>query len=231
VRIDTLAADNSTVAYSVIRSHYETVALTGAMNSTTSDFAHYHNSFFSNPAILNPAARWTAGASYIKFTQTNLGDRYSVFDCQAATTGANVSTCLTGTTLTSALTTGISSTSDATLCQLSDGSVKPVTGVQVWVANSARPPSATLSATVSYRIYFEFNGNVYTGQLVTDGTLVGGKLLCVQPWWLDSDRSAHVPAVPRANEQGCPRQSRGRDRDLTRVRLQGVRRTPQHMRT
>ncbi|GAB3665606.1 immunoglobulin domain-containing family protein [Ramlibacter alkalitolerans] len=201
VRIDTLAADNSTVAYSAIRSNYETVALTGAMSSTAPDFAHYHNSFFSNAAILNPAANWASGASYIKFTQTNLGDRYFAFDCQAATTGANVSPCVTGTTLGNALTTGISSTSDGTIYHLSDGSVSTVGGVQVWVANSPRPQSATLSATVSYRIYFELNGNVYTGQLVKDGSPLGGSFYVSNPGGLTvTDRLTFLPFHIRMNK-------------------------------
>jgi hypothetical protein len=31
-----------------------------------------------------------------------------------------------------------------------------------------------LTATISYRVYFELNGNVYTGELIKDGTLLGG---------------------------------------------------------
>lgn len=181
VQIDSLAADNSTVAYSSIRSNYQTVALTGTMSSTSPDFAHYHNSFFSNPAVLNAAAPWAPGSSYITYTQTNLGDRYTVFDCGSVTLDANVTACVTGTTLTSALTAGITSTSDATTYHLSDGTVTTVGGVQVWVANAARPQSATLSTTVDYRIYFALNGNVYTGTLVKDGTQLGGSYYVSNP--------------------------------------------------
>jgi hypothetical protein len=201
VRADTLAADNSTVAYSEIRSNYETVAMTGAMSATPPDFAHWHNSFFSNPAILNPAATWAAGSSYLKYTRTNLGDLYNVSDCIAATTDANVSPCFTGTTLTSALTTGISSTSDATTYHLADGTVSTVGGVQVWVANAARPQSATLSTTVQYRIYFERNGNVYTGSLIKDGTPKGGSYYVSNPGGLTvTDRLTFLPFTLRMNK-------------------------------
>jgi hypothetical protein len=174
VRVDSLAADNSTVAYSAVRSNYETVALTGTMSATPADFAHFHNSFFSNPAILNAAATYIAGASYIKFTQTNLGDRYNAFDCTTVTTDANITPCLTGTTLTNALSSGIASSSDGVTYHLADGSITTVSGVSVWVAATPRPQSATLSTTVQYRIYFELNGNVYTGALIKDGTPLGG---------------------------------------------------------
>jgi hypothetical protein len=201
VRVDTLAADNITVAYSVIRSNYETVALTGAMSVTPPDFAHFYNSFFSNPAILNPAATWTAGASYIKYTQTMVGDRYTAGDCFASTADANISPCLTGTTLTSALTAGISSVSDATTYHLADGSVRTVGGVQVWVANAPRPQSATLSTTVAYRTYFELNGNVYTGQLVKDGTPMGGSYYVSNPGApAVTDRLTFLPFFIRMNK-------------------------------
>jgi len=201
VRADSLAADNSTVAYSAIRSNYASVALTGAMSATSPDFAHWHNSFFSNPAILNAAATWAAGSSYIKYTQTSLGDRYYASDCNAATTDANVSACFTSTTLTSALTTGISSASDATTYHLSDGIVSTVGGVQVWVANAVRPQSSTLSATVQYRIYFQLNGNVYTGSFIKDGTRVGGSYYVSNPGGLTvTDRLTFLPFDIRMNK-------------------------------
>ncbi|MDM0109860.1 hypothetical protein QTH97_33445 [Variovorax sp. J22R24] len=198
VRTDSLAADNSTVAYSAIRSNYESVALTGAMSATSPDFAHWHNSFFSNPAILRAAATWAAGSSYIKYTQTNLGDRYNVSN--AATTDANVSACFTSTTLTSALTTGISSASDATTYHLTDGTVSTVGGVQVWVANAAHPQSATLSTTVQYRIYFQLNGNVYTGTFIKDGAPMSGSYYVSNPGGLTvTDRLTFLPFDVRMN--------------------------------
>ena len=201
VRIDSLAADNSTVAYSAIRSNYETVALTGTMGTTAADFAHWHNSFFSNPAILNAAAPWGAGSSYIKFTQTNAGDRYRAFDCQTATTDANITPCQTGTTLETALTTGITSSSDGVTYHLADGTVGNVGGVKVWVASAARPQSATLSTTVEYRVYFEMNGNVYTGSLIKDGAALGGSYYVSNPGGATVlDRLTFLPFHVRMNK-------------------------------
>jgi hypothetical protein len=202
VQIDSLASDNSTVGFSTIRSNYETVSLTGTMSSTAPDFAHWYNSFFTNPAILNAAAPWGAGASYVKYTQTSLGDRYQAVDCSATTTtDANIIPCFTGTTLTSALTTGITSGSDGTTYHLADGTVSTVGGVKVFVATAARPQSATLSTTVQYRIYFEMNGNVYTGILIKDGTVMGGSYYISNPGGATvTDRLTFLPFQVRMNK-------------------------------
>jgi hypothetical protein len=56
-----------------------------------------------------------------------------------------------------------------------------VGGVPVWVANAPRPIAATLTSTVTYRIYFELNGNVYTGALTRDGAVVGGTYYVANP--------------------------------------------------
>jgi len=201
VRVDSLAADNSTVAYSLLRSNYETVALTGTMATTAPDLAHWYNSFFSNPAILNATAAWAAGASYIKFTQTSLGDRYTAYDCAAATVDANITPCYSGTTLSAALTSGIASASDGVTYHLGDGTLGTVGGVQVWVANAARPQSATLTTTVQYRFYFQLNGNVYTGALTRDGALQGGSYWVSNPGGATvTDRLTFLPFYIRMNK-------------------------------
>ncbi len=181
VRVDTLAADKMTVAFSELRSDFVTVPLTGLISATPADFAQFHNSFFSNPAILDGNASYAAGASYLKFKQTNYGDRYNVFDCNTATTGAAVSTCKTNTTLTSAMTAGMTSNSDGVTYRLADGVTSVVNGVPMWVANKPRPQSATLSSTVQYRIYFEMGGNLYTGALIKDSTVLGGSYYVSNP--------------------------------------------------
>ncbi|OWQ84380.1 hypothetical protein CDN99_24095 [Roseateles aquatilis] len=201
VRVDTIASDNVTVAYAEIRSNYETVALTGTLAATPDDVARFHNSFFSNPAILDTTRSYAAGAGYLKFTQTNSGDRYNAFDCTTATTGAAVTPCRTGTTLNNVLTTGISSTSDGVTYRLADGVVGTVGGVSVWVANNPRPRSATLSSTVQYRIYFQLNGNVYTGALIKDGTVLGGSYYVSNPNGATvNDRLTFLPFDIRLNK-------------------------------
>ena len=68
---------------------------------------------------------------------------------------------------------GFTSNSDGRTYHLADGEIRTVGGVPIWVASSPRPQSSTLSATVQYRIYFELGGNVYTGSMIKDGTLLG----------------------------------------------------------
>jgi hypothetical protein len=103
--------------------------------------------------------------------------------------------------LTDALTAGLSSSSDGTTYHLSDGSVTTVGGVPVWVAAAARPQSATLSSTVQYRIYFQLNGNVYTGALIKDGAVLGGSYYVSNPGGATvTDRLTFLPFNIRMNK-------------------------------
>lgn len=181
VRVDSLAADNTTVAYSQLRSAYSSTTLAGLVSATPPEFAQWFNSFFANPAVFTAGATYQAGAGYVKYTSTSLGDRYTAFDCVGVTTDANIAPCVSGTTLNAALTTGIVSNSDLTIYHLADGTLGTVGGVPVWVATAPRPVSATLSSTVQYRIYFQLNGNVYTGSLIRDGEGVGGSYYVSNP--------------------------------------------------
>ena len=201
VRVDYLAADNTTVAWSQIRTGYSTVSLTGLLAGSTDDFAHYHNSFYSNSAILNPAATYQAGSAYVKYTAIVKGDRYTAFDCAATTTDANITPCRTGMTLAAALTAGIASVSDGVTYLLSDGAVSTVGGIPVWVATATRPVSATLSATPQYRAYFELNGNVYAAVLIKDGALLGGSYYVSNPGGATvTDRLTFLPFNLRMNK-------------------------------
>ena len=186
VRIDALADDGATVAYTQVRSGYTTVALSGAVVAAPTDLAHWHNSFWSNAAILNPATPFGSGAAYVKYTAVNRGDRYTVFDCVGSTTDANVAPCVSSTTLAAALSAGLLSNSDGKTYHQADGTTSTVGGVPVFVATVARPVSSTLSSTVQYRIYFELNGNVYTGALTKDGEILGGS------YWVSNPGAASV---------------------------------------
>lgn len=200
VQIDTLAQDAATVATSQRRSEFTVVPLSGLLSASPADFAHWHNSLFANPALLKPAATYAAGASYLRYTAHNVGDRYNVFDCTTATTGADVTPCASGTSLAEALTAGIASASDARTYHLADGSLATVGGVPVWVANTTRPLAATLSLTLQYRIYFALNGKVYTGALIKDGTLLGGSYFVSNPSGASVlDRLTFLPFQVRMN--------------------------------
>lgn len=201
VRIDYLASDNTTIAWSQIRTDFTTVPLTGLMAGSTDDFAHFHNSFFSNPQILRSTSAYLPGASYLKYTAHVMGDRYAAFDCAAATTGVNITPCQTGTTLTTALTAGITSSSDATTYTLADGVVTAVGGLPVWVATAPRPVSAVLSTVPQYRIYFQMNGNVYTGSLLKNGSVYATSYYVSNPAGATAtDRLTFLPFQIRMNK-------------------------------
>ena len=201
VRVDYLAADNTTVAWSQIRTDYTTVPLSGTLAGSTDDFAHHHNSFYSNAAILDPAATYLAGAAYIKYTARVKGDRYTAFDCAGATTDADITPCRTGMTLSAALTAGITSASDGVTYLLGDGVVSSVGGIPVWVATATRPIASTLSATPQYRAYFELNGNVYAAVLIRDGAVLGGSYYVSNPAGATvTDRLTFLPFNLRMNK-------------------------------
>lgn len=180
IRSESLATDGS-VGHSTLLSGYAKVGLSGTLAGTPPEMAQWFNSFWSNAAILTPGALWQDGSAYTRFTATNEGDRYDVYDCAAVTLDANVTPCYSGTTLQAALSSGMASPSDGRTYFLADGVSTTVAGVPVWVANLPRPISATLTTTVQYRIYFELNGNVYTGALTRDGTVIGGTYFVANP--------------------------------------------------
>jgi hypothetical protein len=201
VQVDTLAQDASTVAYTQRRGGYALVQLAGSLAGTPTEMAHWYNSLFANPALLKPNASYTAGAAYLRFTAHNVGDRYNVFDCGAATTGAAISPCLSNTSLADALAAGITSASDGITYRLADGTMRTVGGVSIWVAHITRPLSSTLTLTLQYRFYFALNGHVYTGVLITDGTLIGGSYHVSNPAGATVlDRLSFLPYHLRLNQ-------------------------------
>ena len=201
VQIDTLAQDSTTVAFAQRRSDFTVTPLSGLLASSPTEFAYWFNSLFANPAALKSGSSHGAGAAYVRYTAHNVGDRYNVFDCAAATLGAAVSPCLTNTSLTDALMAGISSGADGLTYRLADGVLSTVGGVPIWVASAARPLSSTLTLTQQYRIFFALNGNVYTGALIKDGTLLGGSYHVSNPTGATVlDRLTFLPYQVRMNQ-------------------------------
>jgi hypothetical protein len=169
VRVDLLATDGVTVLDSELRSNYSIVPLSGAVAAAPAEFAQFFNSPYFNPTLLNAAATWNAGAAYEKYSNTQIGDVYSVVDFTGATTGnlpAPVSTNTTIATLMAA--NGIAA--DGTTYTLANGSESVVNGVTTYVATNPLP---NLTTTV-FRTFYELNGNVYSGSLIRSGTVLGG---------------------------------------------------------
>lgn len=202
VKLEFIATDGTTVAYTERRVGYRRTDLTGTMASTPTEFSRWFNSWFANPAVLNAASPWQSGSAYATFTSISVGDRYSAFDCGVTTTGTAISPCLTGTTLAAAMATGIVSASDGVTYRTADGAFRTVSGVPVWVATAPRPQSATLSTRVEYRIYFELGGNIYTGALTLDAAPLGGSYYVSNPSGATVlDRLTFLPYRVRMNGQ------------------------------
>jgi hypothetical protein len=203
IRVDNIANDNTTVAYSQIRSGYSVVPLSGLLHSAPTQITHPYNSIFANPVVLDTTTSWLPGAAYMVYTGTNLGDRYNVFDCHFTTTDANVSPCQSGITLAAAMAAGETSTSDGVTYHSADGRFGTLGTVPIWIATGPRPatPSGAAAYTVEYRIYFELNGNVYTGALIKDGTVEGTHHYRTDPndvnttVYLDYEMRLNLPAV------------------------------------
>jgi hypothetical protein len=176
VRVDTLADDGKTVAWSQLRSAFSSPALTGAVASAPDEFAHWFNSLFANPEALDPAAGFKAGAAYVKYTAVTPTDDYRAFDCftNHATTGKDIDACQTSSSLEAMLGPGWASGIDQRTYRLTDGTLSTIGGVRIWVANEPRPIAATLTSTVKYRIYFQMGSSVYAGDLTKAGTVLGG---------------------------------------------------------
>ena len=182
VAINTIAADGTTVLFSEVNSNYAFVTLTGLVSSPPASVSQAFQAVFANPVNMYPTATYSAGAGYLTYINKTKGDSYIAFDCNAATSDANISPCFTNTSLNAALTAGIKSVSDGVTHTLADGVISTVGGVPVWVANTARPKSYLLGNLNQYRIYFQLGTSVYTGALTKDGTIVPGSWFVASPF-------------------------------------------------
>ncbi len=174
VQVDDLASDNTTVAYSQLRSGYHLGSLSGSLHTASTLLTNEYSAIFSNSDILDTTTQWGTGAGFLYYTASQNGDRYSVFDCGLPTTGAVPSACTTSaTSLTAMLTAGFHSDSDGVTYKLADGAIVTAEGIQVWVATAARPEAAVGTSTTQYRIYFQLGNAFYTGALTKDKTVIG----------------------------------------------------------
>jgi hypothetical protein len=174
IQVEELAANSDVAAHAELRTGLAVHPLSGTIGTAPDELAHPYNALLYNPAVLDHASPWLAGASYLTYTARALGDRYLAFDCSGATYDANPVPCYPNTTLATALAAGIHSISDNVTYTSANGTVTTLAGVPVFVATQPRPQSSVNSFTVEYRVYFELHGNVYTGSLVKDGTVLGG---------------------------------------------------------
>lgn len=194
VQIDELASDGKTLLSSTLRSNYQKSSLTGAVVSTPITNAFYNtlSAFFTNTSFLSSSAMWQPGMVSVSFTNTNMKDKYVVFDSNcvpsAPVTGPTESgirtwQCSTYTTTT----TPIPVASNTTIAALmaNGGSISitasnsagtaPVTTAytssmgttnSINGVNTYVATSQIESGTGVYRTFYELNGNVYVGTYV-----------------------------------------------------------------
>ena len=176
VRVDYLASDNATVLTSAQFSQYAVVPLAGPMGNSPEellagvpiqDWIGFNN--------FSATASWQAGSAYIRQQGVRVGDVVIAEDCPndttpVTTTGSQPSPCATGLTLEQMFpaTLPLQTLHPDESYQLADGTISQVAGVRMWVANSPLP--LVESGTQAYRVYYELNGNAYTGILEKDGT-------------------------------------------------------------
>ncbi len=170
IKEDMFAVDGTTVVERYLRTNYSTVPLTGAVISAPTDFAQFFGALYYNSSLLSSTATWGAGAAYTKFTQTNLGDTYQVFDYGTTTTTGNTPAPVATSSTLSVLMSSVGIAADGTTYTLSNGIVSTINGIKTYVASNPMPNRTT----TQYRTFFELNGNVYTGSLIKDGTVIGG---------------------------------------------------------
>lgn len=218
IQVNTIAVDGTTVAYSTMISAVGVVSVAGQSVAAPSDpliaawLAKY--SLLANVApLVKSASTFAAGSAYVLNTATRKGDTLFVGDCALAETsisGATLVPCQTGNTLEG---TGVATettfydgsggtaktytlATDGSICEIAAqaaGSACPPFGVRYWVATNPRSPSGNVPAeTVSYRVYYEQNSNVYSATLQRNGAVIGENV--------GSDAAPNIiPAYVRVN--------------------------------
>ncbi|WP_241016526.1 hypothetical protein [Paraburkholderia sp. Ac-20336] len=170
VQEDYLAADGSTVVRTLLGTSYTAVSLSGLISASPSElFTNSALGLLTNTingqTLYNQQTSWQTGSAYIKVVRHAVGDELFTNDCVApATTGNNPTPCsATISTLENFF--PYASATDGKSYQLADGQIVTLAGVRAWVSN------ATIGSTGSdYRVYYQYNGGIYTGYFLKDGT-------------------------------------------------------------
>ena len=168
IQVDELATDNS-VVYSEVRTAYVLHPLSGLLHAADAGLTNPYNAIFGNPGVLDTTTAWQTGAAYVTYIEDLKGNRLEALDCTGSSTTPVPNPCSTSAaTLSDFMNTGPIADNNTTYT-LSGGSIVTVSGVPIWVANAQRPASSVGNSTIEYRVYFQLNGNIYTGTLTLDG--------------------------------------------------------------
>lgn len=170
VQQDFLSADGKTVLRTLVGDSYTVVPLTGLISASPAEL--FTNSAvgtltntFNGQSLYNKQANWQTGAAYVKVVRHTVGDELYTYDCTGAVTTATIPTPCSATVPTLESFFPYSSTTDGKTYQLSDGQIVSLAGVRAWVSNTVLG-----GATTDYRVYYQYNGGIYAGYVVKDGT-------------------------------------------------------------
>lgn len=164
------ASDGQTVTETHLGTSYTTVPLSGTIANSPSELftegaLGVLTNTFNGTSPYNKQATWQPGSAYMKVTRQFVGDTVFTGDCVApATTGTNVTPCSSTISTLEAFFPYVSS-GDNTTYNLSDGQIVTLAGFRAWVANAALN-----TATVEYRVFYQSNGQIYSGAVARDGT-------------------------------------------------------------
>ena len=172
VQADYLATDGSTVVRTFLGTSYTVVSLSGLISASPSElFTNSALGLITNTingqTLYNAQANWQAGAAYIKVVRQTVGDELYTYDCASPSTTGNSPTPCSATISTLESFFPYASTTDGKTYQLSDGQIVTLQGVRAWVANSVLGGSTT-----DYRVYYQYNGGIYAGYMIRNGTTV-----------------------------------------------------------
>jgi hypothetical protein len=165
-----LASDGKTVTMTLLGTSYTTVPLSGAISNSPSELFDGSalgliTNTVNGTSLYNKQASWQTGAAYLKAVRQVVGDTVLVGDCAAPdTTGPNVTPCVSTAPILESFFPHTSA-ADGSTYNLSDGQIVTLAGTRAWVANTALN-----TATPEYRVYYQSNGQIFSGVLIKDGT-------------------------------------------------------------
>jgi hypothetical protein len=200
VQVDEYADDNVAV-YSVVRSNYQVVDVSGLpVTNAPTALAYAYGLVFQNAGMMSPSAVFANGAKFESFDSLQSGARYQATDCPLNTVsfGALPAACPTSaTTLEAMLAGGWHSSSDGATYTLTNGTISTNEGIRMYIADAPRPVSAA-GAVQQYRMYFEYLGKMYTGHVIKDGTPLGAGVHRSDP--TDASTAGYVTYSVRVNQ-------------------------------
>lgn len=175
VVIDYLADDAQTVVQRNRFYNFSETPLSGIISNNVPTELNVNTPilYWISANNFSATAQWHSGAFYNKRHGSVVGDTYIAQDCTnklplVSTTTVAMTPCTAGGTLDNFFPVTLYS-SDGHPQEIdlaTDGSIKSIESVRMWVAHSPLPGSVPQS----YRVYYELNGNIYMGILERDGT-------------------------------------------------------------